>query len=77
MLKYQVSYKIWDIVEHSFNDMTFKVIWYNIIWDKVQYICLQWEKTDYVYMNEIELKPYKKRFIWFTYSKWKKKQTSS
>ena len=71
MLKYQVSYKIGDIVEHSFNEMKFKVVWYNIIDTKIQYICLQSDKTEYVYMNEIELKPHKNTFIWFIYPRWK------
>lgn len=66
MDKIKVRHKIWDIVKHSFNDMQFKVAGYNIIGDRVQYICLQPEKTDYAYMNDIELKPHKETTIWFT-----------
>lgn len=65
MLKIPVTHKIGDEVQHSLNDMKFKVVWYNVIGDRVQYICLQSEKTDFAYMNEVELKPHKETQIWF------------
>lgn len=66
MLKIRVEHKIGEIVEHSFNESKYKVIWYNYVDNRwPQYICLQSGKEDYVYMNSCELKKNKDREIGF------------
>lgn len=66
MTEYMARYKIWDIVEHSFNWMKFMVIWYNIVWDAIRYVCTQPEKTDRTYLYDIEIKESGAESIWFT-----------
>lgn len=74
MLKIKVEYKIWDIVEHSFNGAKYMVIWYQFIWpDRITYICSQSDKTEWTYFTSIELKKTKETFIWFTTDKCLKK----
>lgn len=66
MLKCRITHKIGDVVEHSFNEKKFKVVGYNYIdWNPVKYICLQDDKVDLVYFDEIEIKPHRESFIWF------------
>ena len=65
-MKVEILYKIDEIVKHSFSDMKFKIIWYNIIkslW--IKYVCLQENSVDYVYMLEVELQRLSKDKIWF------------
>lgn len=65
-LEIKVSHKIGDIVNHSFNDATYRVIWYNYIKTRwVQYICQQSENDDYVYLYDIDIKKWSDFIIWF------------
>lgn len=69
-MKISVKHKIGDIVEHSFNEEKFKVIGYNYVVERgTQYICLQSDKVDYVYLNECELKSNKECKIGFIIKK--------
>lgn len=70
MLKIPVKHRIWDIVEHSFNEKKYKIIWYNYIENRwPQYICLWSDREEYMYMNDCELKSHKERNIWFVIKK--------
>lgn len=64
-----VLFNIWDVVEHSFNEKIFKIIWYEYIPPIVRYICLQQDNTDYCYMKDCELKHNKETQIWFSIKK--------
>lgn len=67
-MKIAVGYKIWEIVENSFSEKKYRVIWYNYIaTEGVKYICMQADKSEILYLTWIQLKPSKKEFfIWFT-----------
>jgi hypothetical protein len=65
----QVLFNIWDIVEHSFNEKKFKIVWYEYIPPTLRYICLQSDSTEFSYMKECELKHNTKRNIWFILNK--------
>jgi len=69
-MKINVKYKIWDVVNRSFWEWEYKVIWYNYIETQwLKYICLQKDKQDFLYFSEIELKwKEKKTLIWFVYN---------
>lgn len=65
MLKIKVTHKIWDIVQSSFDDKKYKVIWYNYIESQwIKYACMQ-DKEELTYKCDIELKKWKESSIWF------------
>lgn len=64
----KVKFSIWDIVEHSFNENKYKVIWYEYIgWRWIRYICSNSVDYEKIYLYEIELKTNKDTEIGFIF----------